>query len=62
MLGDLTGNLPWGVYLLIPLVLGFALLTALSLGSGAEPSPPKRRSGGMTRALGRDADEPRPSD
>ena len=62
MLGDLAGNLPWGVYLLIPLVLGCALLTSLSLGSGAEPRPPPRRSGGVTRALRRDADDPRRSD
>lgn len=62
MLGDLAGNLPWGVYLLIPLVLGCALLTSLSLGSAAEPRPPTRQSGGVTRALRRDADDPRRSD
>ena len=44
-MGDLTGNLPVGVYLLIPLVLAFALLTSLALGSLAEPRvvrPPGR--------------------
>ena len=62
MLGDLAGNVPWGVYLLIPLVLACALLTSLALGSAAEPRPLKRRSGGVTRALRRDAAEPRRSD
>jgi hypothetical protein len=60
--GDLAGNLPWGVYLLIPLVLGFALLTSLALGSGGEPLPPTRRSGGVSRALHDDADSTGPSD
>ena len=60
--GDLAGNLPWGVYLLIPLVLGFALLTALALGSFAEPPPPTRRSGGVSRALRHEGDDRRPSD
>jgi hypothetical protein len=56
MAGDLAVNLPWGVYLLIPLVLGFALLTAIALGSDAEPRPLSSRSGGVTRALGHESD------
>jgi hypothetical protein len=59
--GHLAGNLPWGVYLLIPLVLGFALLTALALGSGAAP-PPTRRSGGASRALRHEGEDRRASD
>jgi hypothetical protein len=49
--GDLTGNMPWGVWLLIPLALGLALLTSLALGSGAEPRRSSRRAGGVGRAL-----------
>ena len=61
-MGDLAGNLPWGVYLLIPLVLGFALLTAVALGSAGEPRPPTRQSGGVSRALRHEADGTDPSD
>jgi hypothetical protein len=49
--GDLAGNLPLGVYLLIPLVLALAILTSLALGSGAEPRATGRRVGGVSRAL-----------
>ena len=51
--GDLVGNLPGVVYLLIPLVLALAFLTALILGPLGEPEASARRSGGVTRALGR---------
>jgi len=51
--GDLVGNLPFGVYLLIPLALALALLTAVVLGPRGEPDPAARRAGGVTRALGR---------
>lgn len=51
--GDVAGNLPFAVYLLIPLVLGLALLTAIALGPRGEPEPRERRAGGVTRALGR---------
>jgi len=53
--GDLTGNLPAAVWLLIPLVIILAVLTALALGSLAEPRASGRRVGGVTRALGRDS-------
>jgi hypothetical protein len=59
--GDLSGNLPWGVFLLIPLLLGFALLTALALGSAAAPAS-TRRSGGVSRALRHENDDRGPSD
>jgi hypothetical protein len=49
--GDLAGNLPLGVYLLIPLVLALAILTSLALGSGGEPRATGRRIGGVSRAL-----------
>jgi hypothetical protein len=60
--GDLVGNQSVGVYLLIPLVLAVALLTSLALGSLAEPRTSGRRVGGVTRALRRDAGEPRTPD
>ncbi len=60
--GDLVGNLPVGVYLLIPLALGLALFTSLALGSMAEPESAGRRVGGMTRALRRDNTTHPPSD
>ena len=54
--GDLSGNLPWGVYLLIPLIVVLALVTALALGSGAEPRVTAPRAGGVARALRTDAE------
>ena len=51
--GDLAGNLPLSIYLLIPLALALALLTAVALGVSGEPEASDRRTGGVTRALGR---------
>jgi len=51
--GDLTGNLPAAIYLLIPLALGLALLTAVALGDRGEPEGSGSRAGGVSRALGR---------
>jgi hypothetical protein len=51
--GDLAGNLPLSIYLLIPLALALALLTAVALGASGEPEASDRRTGGVTRALGR---------
>jgi hypothetical protein len=53
--GDLVGNLPTVVYLLIPLVLALALVTAYVLGPRGEPGPTVRRAGGVSRMLGRRA-------
>ena len=53
--GDLVGNLPFAVYLLIPIVLALALLTAYILGPRGEPGPTVRRAGGVSRMLGRRA-------
>jgi len=49
--GDLTGNLPLAVYLLIPLALVLAVVTAIALGSAGDPESTTRRAGGVTRAL-----------
>jgi hypothetical protein len=54
--GDLVGNLPFVVYLLIPLALALALLTAVVLGPRGAPDPREHRIGGVRRALGRRAD------
>jgi len=44
------------VYLLIPIVLALAVLTAVVLGSQGQPGPSERRAGGVSRALGRRAE------
>jgi hypothetical protein len=49
--GDLTGNLPWGVWLLLALVVALAVLTALALSAGGEAGEGARRQGGVSRAL-----------
>jgi hypothetical protein len=49
--GDLTGNLPLAVYLLIPLAIVLALLTAVVLGPRGDPTATVRRAGGVTRVL-----------
>jgi hypothetical protein len=51
--GDLTGNLPVAVYLLIPLALLLAFLTAVLLGAKGDPAKSVRRAGGISRALSR---------
>jgi hypothetical protein len=51
--GDLVGNLPLAVYLLIPLALALALLTAVALGPSGERDVNAQRAGGVSRALSR---------
>ena len=51
--GDLTGNFSTVVWLLIPLALGLALLTAYVLGPRGTPDPSEHRVGGVSRALSR---------
>jgi hypothetical protein len=51
--GDLIGNWSWTVWLLVPLALGVALVTALALGPLGEPTLDQRRTGGVTRHLAR---------
>jgi hypothetical protein len=41
--GDLTGNWPWTVWLLIPLALLLGVVTALALGAAAPPETSSRR-------------------
>jgi hypothetical protein len=50
---ELVGNWSWTVWLLIPLALGLALLTAIVLGPRGEPTEVERREGGVTRYLAR---------
>jgi hypothetical protein len=50
---ELVGNWSWTVWLLIPLTLALALLTALVLGPLGEPTEVERREGGVTRFLAR---------
>lgn len=49
--GELAGNWSWTVWLLVPLALLLALITARCLGPGGEPSPTDRASGGVGRYL-----------
>ena len=51
--GDLAGNWSWTVWLLIPLALVLAVITALCLGPGGEPDGATRSSGGVSRYLAR---------
>jgi hypothetical protein len=55
--GDLVGDWSWTVWLLIPLVLVLALVTALVVGPLGEP--PRRQSGdrGVSNYLARRASE-----
>jgi len=60
--GELAGNLPLTVYLLIPLALLFALVTAIVLGPLGEPPARAQRSGRVSRKLSeRDASGDQPS-
>jgi hypothetical protein len=60
--GDLSGNLPFAVYLLIPIALVLALLTALVLGGMGEAATARRRTGGVSRTLRRVSDGDQSSD
>ena len=59
--GELVGNWSWTVWLLIPLALAVALLTALALGRLSEPTASDRRAGGVTRYLARHGTTTEPS-
>lgn len=51
--GDLVGNWSWTVWLLIPIVLGLALVTALVLGPLGEPRRDVESDRGVSRFLAR---------
>ncbi len=57
MASELVGNWSWTVWLLIPLALGLALVTAIALGSRGEPRPAERRTRGVGRHLARSAED-----
>ncbi len=60
--GDLTGNWEWPVLLLVPLALLLALFTALALAGSSDSRGARRREGGTSRALARNADDRSASD
>ena len=53
--GDLVGNWSWSVWLLVPLVLVLAALTAFCLGSAGDPPRARTGAGGVSRYLSRTA-------
>jgi hypothetical protein len=53
--GDLTGGIDPVVWLLVPLVLLVAVVTALALAAPADETSGSNRSGGVSRALARGA-------
>ena len=55
--GDLVGNWSWTVWLLVPVILVLALLTALCLGSGGDPQRSRGGTGGVSRYLSRTNDK-----
>ena len=50
---ELVGNWSWTVWLLIPVALALAVLTAIVLGPRGEPTDVEHREGGVTRYLAR---------
>jgi len=49
--GDLSGNWSWTVWLLIPLALVLAYVTARCVGPGGDPPPTTRSSRGVSHYL-----------
>ena len=49
--GDLTGGWSWTVWLLIPLVLVLAYVTARCVGPSGDPAPTRRSSRGVSHYL-----------
>ncbi|MGZ8734849.1 MAG: hypothetical protein ACXW1M_06645 [Acidimicrobiia bacterium] len=60
--GDLSGNLPLAVYLLIPIAIVLAMVTALVLGASGEAATARRRAGGVSRTLRRESDRDQAAD
>lgn len=53
---DILGNLPWGTWLLVPLVIGAAAAVSYALGPGRS-SGARRREGPVSRALARQGED-----
>ena len=51
--GDLVGNWSWTVWLLIPVAVLLAVVTARALGGGDDGEPTPQRGGGVSRYLER---------
>jgi hypothetical protein len=60
--GDLSGNLPLAVYLLIPIAVVLAVVTAVVLGASGEAATASRRAGGVSRTLRRVSDRDQAAD
>ena len=60
--GDLVGNWSWTVWLLIPLLLGLAVITSLTLGSLGEPERTTASRGGVSRFLAQSTDSDQDKD
>jgi len=60
MASALVGNWSWTVWLLIPLALTLAVLTAAALGSGGQPPSAGRGGRGVGRHLASTAGEAEP--
>ncbi len=55
---DILGNLPWGVWLLVPILIGGAAAVSYALGPGARRGgTARRREGPVSRALSRGSQE-----
>lgn len=52
---DILGNLPWGAWLLVPLVIGAAATVSYALGPGRRQGA-RRREGPVSRALAREGE------
>jgi hypothetical protein len=50
---NLTGNLPWGAWLLVPIAIGAAAAVSYALGPGRDQQTSRRRFGPVSRALSR---------
>lgn len=54
---NITGNLPWGAWLLVPIAIGTAAAVSYALGAGRSQGAKTRREGPVTRALSRQRQE-----
>lgn len=54
---NLTGNMPWGVWLLVPIALGAAAAVSYALGPGIRGARARHREGAVSRVLSRGGEE-----